>query len=224
MLAANGYVKLVDFGFAKQIGYSTKTWTFCGTPGAGEVGVCSSPNFHNKKVLSFFRVRCTGNYLEQGSRQSSGLLGDGSSYKRTNYRLSSLHRRRPFKDLQHYLEGDRRNRLSTTRLDCCYQPSEEALPWLSSWQTRFTAMRNWGNSKAQVGERQSFAVIGQLLLTLRFFSRWFQGFDWESLSNLTLEPPKITFVNGPLDLSNFDSFPNDFEVPPDENSGWDEGF
>jgi cGMP-dependent protein kinase 1 len=34
MLAANGYVKLVDFGFAKQIGYSSKTWTFCGTPGA----------------------------------------------------------------------------------------------------------------------------------------------------------------------------------------------
>lgn len=34
MLTANGYVKLVDFGFAKQIGYSSKTWTFCGTPGA----------------------------------------------------------------------------------------------------------------------------------------------------------------------------------------------
>jgi Protein kinase domain len=34
MLSANGYVKLVDFGFAKQIGYSAKTWTFCGTPGA----------------------------------------------------------------------------------------------------------------------------------------------------------------------------------------------
>lgn len=32
MLTANGYVKLVDFGFAKQIGYSSKTWTFCGTP------------------------------------------------------------------------------------------------------------------------------------------------------------------------------------------------
>lgn len=27
MLTANGYVKLVDFGFAKQIGYSTKTFT-----------------------------------------------------------------------------------------------------------------------------------------------------------------------------------------------------
>lgn len=32
LLDANGYVKLVDFGFAKYIGFSSKTWTFCGTP------------------------------------------------------------------------------------------------------------------------------------------------------------------------------------------------
>ncbi|EDW04617.1 GH23242 [Drosophila grimshawi] len=32
MLDERGYVKLVDFGFAKHIGSSTKTWTFCGTP------------------------------------------------------------------------------------------------------------------------------------------------------------------------------------------------
>ncbi|KAH8323403.1 hypothetical protein KR067_007725 [Drosophila pandora] len=32
MLDERGYVKIVDFGFAKQIGVSAKTWTFCGTP------------------------------------------------------------------------------------------------------------------------------------------------------------------------------------------------
>ncbi|XP_055848735.1 cGMP-dependent protein kinase, isozyme 1 isoform X2 [Episyrphus balteatus] len=32
MLDEKGYVKLVDFGFAKHIGNSSKTWTFCGTP------------------------------------------------------------------------------------------------------------------------------------------------------------------------------------------------
>ena len=32
ILAANGYCKLVDFGFAKKIGLGKKTWTFCGTP------------------------------------------------------------------------------------------------------------------------------------------------------------------------------------------------
>ena len=28
----SGYVKLVDFGFAKHIRPGYKTWTFCGTP------------------------------------------------------------------------------------------------------------------------------------------------------------------------------------------------
>lgn len=32
MLDVNGYVKLVDFGFAKKLQTSRKTWTFCGTP------------------------------------------------------------------------------------------------------------------------------------------------------------------------------------------------
>ena len=32
LLDARGYVKLVDFGFAKRIGFGHKTWTFCGTP------------------------------------------------------------------------------------------------------------------------------------------------------------------------------------------------
>ncbi|XP_053672281.1 cGMP-dependent protein kinase 1 [Anopheles nili] len=32
MLDENGYIKLVDFGFAKRIGPNQKTWTFAGTP------------------------------------------------------------------------------------------------------------------------------------------------------------------------------------------------
>ena len=35
LLDVTGYVKLVDFGFAKKLqsGRHFKTWTFCGTPG-----------------------------------------------------------------------------------------------------------------------------------------------------------------------------------------------
>nr|XP_021551810.1 cGMP-dependent protein kinase 1 [Neomonachus schauinslandi] len=32
ILDHRGYTKLVDFGFAKKIGFGKKTWTFCGTP------------------------------------------------------------------------------------------------------------------------------------------------------------------------------------------------
>ena len=32
MLDLNGYVKIVDFGFAKKMCPNEKTWTFCGTP------------------------------------------------------------------------------------------------------------------------------------------------------------------------------------------------
>ncbi|XP_059479855.1 cGMP-dependent protein kinase, isozyme 2 forms cD4/T1/T3A/T3B isoform X1 [Neocloeon triangulifer] len=32
LLDVNGYVKLVDFGFAKKLVHGRKTWTFCGTP------------------------------------------------------------------------------------------------------------------------------------------------------------------------------------------------
>ena len=29
---ADGYIKMVDFGFSKQVASGAKTWTFCGTP------------------------------------------------------------------------------------------------------------------------------------------------------------------------------------------------
>ncbi|XP_067879215.1 cGMP-dependent protein kinase 1-like isoform X2 [Heterodontus francisci] len=32
ILNHRGYAKLVDFGFAKKVGFGKKTWTFCGTP------------------------------------------------------------------------------------------------------------------------------------------------------------------------------------------------
>ena len=32
MVDNNGYVRLVDLGFAKYVAQGQKTWTFCGTP------------------------------------------------------------------------------------------------------------------------------------------------------------------------------------------------
>ncbi|KAG7270985.1 hypothetical protein CRUP_014584 [Coryphaenoides rupestris] len=51
--------------------------------------------------------------------------------------------------------------------------------------------------------------------------RWFEGFNWEGLRQGTIDSPYTPTVNGPLDNSNFDYFPEDTDEPPDEESGWD---
>ncbi|KAI2659561.1 cGMP-dependent protein kinase 1 [Labeo rohita] len=52
--------------------------------------------------------------------------------------------------------------------------------------------------------------------------KWFEGFNWDGIREGTLTPPFIPNVDGPLDTSNFDCFPEDTdEPPPDEESGWD---
>lgn len=50
LLDVTGYVKLVDFGFAKKLQSSRKTWTFCGTPGKYAVAFASRTiNYNCKK-------------------------------------------------------------------------------------------------------------------------------------------------------------------------------
>lgn len=51
--------------------------------------------------------------------------------------------------------------------------------------------------------------------------RWFQSFDWDGLADQTLMPPLIQMVASPVDTRNFDYFPFDDDIPPDELSGWD---
>uniref|UniRef100_A0A3P8U0Q4 cGMP-dependent protein kinase n=1 Tax=Amphiprion percula TaxID=161767 RepID=A0A3P8U0Q4_AMPPE len=51
--------------------------------------------------------------------------------------------------------------------------------------------------------------------------KWFEGFNWDGLRQGTIDPPFTPTVDGPLDNSNFDYFPEDTEEPPDEESGWD---
>lgn len=54
--------------------------------------------------------------------------------------------------------------------------------------------------------------------------KWFQGFDWDGLSIQTLPSPIANSVVSAIDTSNFDCFPLDNDIPPDECSGWDEDF
>ncbi|XP_028331222.1 cGMP-dependent protein kinase 1-like isoform X2 [Gouania willdenowi] len=55
--------------------------------------------------------------------------------------------------------------------------------------------------------------------------KWFEDFNWEGLKKMTLTPPIIPGVSSPTDTSNFDSFPEDTdEAPPDDTTGWDYDF
>ncbi|XP_071756844.2 cGMP-dependent protein kinase 1-like isoform X2 [Centroberyx gerrardi] len=51
--------------------------------------------------------------------------------------------------------------------------------------------------------------------------KWFEGFNWDGLCQGTIDSPFTPTVEGPLDNSNFDYFPEDTDDPPDEESGWD---
>lgn len=54
--------------------------------------------------------------------------------------------------------------------------------------------------------------------------RWFQGFDWDGLKQRALTAPFTPQVRGPTDTANFDSYPKELDMPPDEFSNWDADF
>lgn len=57
--------------------------------------------------------------------------------------------------------------------------------------------------------------------------KWFGAFDWVALREQMLQPPIVPQLSGNDDLSNFDQSQakkRPKRVPPEDFSGWDEGF
>nr|XP_012147410.1 PREDICTED: cGMP-dependent protein kinase, isozyme 1-like isoform X2 [Megachile rotundata] len=54
--------------------------------------------------------------------------------------------------------------------------------------------------------------------------RWFNGFNWQALQRLRMPAPIVPTVRSPIDTRNFERYPPDRNVPPDEFSGWDDNF
>ncbi|XP_043605693.1 cGMP-dependent protein kinase 1-like isoform X1 [Bombus pyrosoma] len=54
--------------------------------------------------------------------------------------------------------------------------------------------------------------------------KWFNGFNWQALQKLTLPAPIVPTIRNPTDTRNFEKYPPDRNVPPDEFSGWDASF
>lgn len=67
-------------------------------------------------------------------------------------------------------------------------------------------------------------LTGLILMIIYIINRWFQGFDWEGLGTRTIVSPFKRKVLSPHDTSNFDKYPMELNLPPDESSGWDDDF
>ncbi|CAL1526309.1 unnamed protein product [Lymnaea stagnalis] len=180
LLDARGYVKLVDFGFAKKIGVGKKTWTFCGTPEyvAPEIilnkGHDHSADYWSLGILMFELLNGTPPFSGSDPMRTYNIILKGVDHiefpkkisRSAHVLIKKLCRDNPMERL-----GYGRNGISDIRKN-----------------------------------------------------KWFQGFDWEGLMNLTLTPPIIPKVKSQTDTSNFDSYPRDMDIAADELSGWDIDF
>ncbi|XP_063067282.1 cGMP-dependent protein kinase 1-like [Engraulis encrasicolus] len=181
ILDNSGYAKLVDFGFAKKVGFGKKTWTFCGTPEyvAPEIilnkGHDSSADCWSLGILIY--------ELLSGSPPFSGP----DPMKTYNIILRGI-------DMVEFPKKINKSAATLIKKLCRDNPSERL-----------------GNQKNGVKDIQKH--------------KWFEGFNWDGIRKGTLTAPFVPSVDGPLDTSNFDCFPDDQEEPPpDEMSGWDTEF
>ncbi|XP_078658903.1 cGMP-dependent protein kinase 1-like [Branchiostoma floridae x Branchiostoma belcheri] len=182
LIDQKGYVKLCDFGFAKQIGYERKTWTFCGTP-----------EYVAPEII-----------LNKGHDLSTDIWSIGILMYELMTGMPPFSATDPMKTYNLILKG-------IDSIDFPRKIGKMAKDLIRRLCRENTAERLGNQSNGIADIRRH---------------KWFHGFDWEGLNNMTMSPPGPLKrkINGPFDASNFDPYPDDNENPPDELSGWDADF
>ncbi|XP_047118476.1 cGMP-dependent protein kinase, isozyme 1 isoform X2 [Schistocerca piceifrons] len=180
LLDTQGYVKLVDFGFSKRLGYSAKTWTFCGTPEyvAPEIIL----NKGHDRSVDYWSLGILMHELLTGTPPFTAA----DPMKTYNIILKGI-------DMVDFPRHITRAAQSLIKRLCRDAPSERL-----------------GYQRGGIQDIKKH--------------KWFQGFDWEGLRHRTLPAPIVQQIRGPTDTSNFDSYPKDLDIPPDEFSNWDLDF
>lgn len=180
LLDEKGYCKLVDFGFAKRIGYGRKTWTFCGTPEyvAPEIilnkGHDLSADYWSLGILMY--------ELLTGSPPFTG----SDPMKTYNIILKGI-------DMIEFPRKITRNAHGLIKKLCRDNPIERL-----------------GYQKGGLKDIKK--------------NKWFDGFNWDGLKQRILKAPIVPKIKSPTDASNFDDYPPDDEIPPDDTTGWDKDF
>uniref|UniRef100_A0A8R1DVD0 cGMP-dependent protein kinase n=1 Tax=Caenorhabditis japonica TaxID=281687 RepID=A0A8R1DVD0_CAEJA len=181
LLANTGYLKLVDFGFAKKLASGRKTWTFCGTP-----------EYVSPEIILNKGHDQAADYWALGIYICELMLG------RPPFQASD-----PMKTYTLILKGVDALEIPNRRIG-------KTATALVKKLCRDNPGERLGSGSGGVNDIRKH--------------RWFMGFDWEGLRSRTLKPPILPKVSNPADVANFDNYPPDNDVPPDEFSGWDEGF
>ncbi|KAH8273538.1 hypothetical protein KR018_000074 [Drosophila ironensis] len=201
LLNERGYVKLVDFGFAKKLQTGRKTWTFCGTP-----------EYVAPEVILNRGHDISADYWSLGVLMFELLTGESSKYKFneiTTYSDLIFPGTPPFTgsdpmrtyniilkgiDAIEFPRNITRNASNLIKKLCRDNPAERL-----------------GYQRGGISEIQKH--------------KWFDGFYWWGLQNCTLEPPIKPTVKSVVDTTNFDDYPPDPEgPPPDDVTGWDKDF
>ncbi|XP_054723971.1 cGMP-dependent protein kinase, isozyme 2 forms cD4/T1/T3A/T3B-like isoform X2 [Uloborus diversus] len=181
LLDSQGYVKLVDFGFAKKLPNGRKTWTFCGTPEyvAPEVilnrGHDTSADFWSLGVLMFELLTGTPPFTGPDPMRTYNIILKGI-------------------DIVEFPRTISRNATNLIKRLCRDNPNERI-----------------GYQKGGIKEIQKH--------------KWFDGFNWDGLTNRNLMPPILPRVRHCFDTCNFDNYPPDASgAPVDDITGWDAEF
>ncbi|XP_060851768.1 cGMP-dependent protein kinase, isozyme 1-like [Rhopalosiphum padi] len=181
LLDRQGFVKLVDFGFAKKLQpRGKKTWTFCGTPEyvAPEVVL----NKGHDRAVDFWALGILVYELLAGIPPFSGKE-PMDIYNAILKGIGAVNFPRQMNKMTQGL----------VKQLCRSDPTERI-----------------GYQKGGIQDIRRH--------------EWFKGFDWIGLRNKNIIPPIVPHINNPLDSSNFDIYPEDGDMPPDELSGWDSEF
>ncbi|XP_064630245.1 cGMP-dependent protein kinase 1-like isoform X2 [Lineus longissimus] len=180
LLDDKGYVKLVDFGFAKKIGQGKKTWTFCGTPEyvAPEIilnkGHDISADYWSLGILMYELLTGSPPFSASDAMKTYNIILRGIEAIEFSRKIT-------------------KNAQNLIKKLCRDSPSERL------------GYRGGGTRDIQK-------------------HKWFDGFNWEGLKKRKLAPPIVPKIKGPTDVSNFDDYPAENDVPPDDLTGWDKDF